>query len=552
MTSPLLALFVRSLREDARSRATYWTRGGLGFFLLLVMLLFALPSVWGNAPGRTLFSMVITIQAMVITFVGLSYFASAVAEEKEEQTLGLLRMTGLNPLSILLGKSTSRLCGALLLLVAQIPFTVFSITLGGISLWQITAAYCALAAFVFLLCNLALLGSVLARTTGGAVFFCLVVFGLWIGILSLLKFTQFVSTHLGTPLSFDAATSAMWTATPMARLTEVLGTGFHGFPIGWQFLSNLAFGVCCFLLAWAAFERFCDRLSEGAPAIAIRTPPLPSPAPVQGAVAVITPPPARKLFRGIFASRPPRVWKDALMWKDFYFLCGGSRGFAWRVLGYGAGIVYDVWQQLVGGASTMNINGTAQSIIPFIFSIDAGVMASRIFRTELRDQTLAALSTLPCDMRSIVRHKVFACLLAAAPGALCAASIEIFLLVSSMGNSVAPDRKLMILELFGGWLQTLLMLNVVAWLSLSLKRGALALGYVLTFLVSTILSLLVMVAATAGLFVTLAALTGSASANIRAVVPYLQPALSILVAIVGIGIFYHRGLRDLEILAAES
>ena len=32
----------------------------------------------------------------------------AVAEEKVEQTLGLLRMTGLSPLSILLGKSTSR------------------------------------------------------------------------------------------------------------------------------------------------------------------------------------------------------------------------------------------------------------------------------------------------------------------------------------------------------------------------------------------------------------------------------------------------------------
>ena len=53
------------------------------------------------------------------------------AEEKEEQTLGLLRMTGLSPLSILLGKSTSRLCGALLLLAAQFPFTIFAVTLGG-------------------------------------------------------------------------------------------------------------------------------------------------------------------------------------------------------------------------------------------------------------------------------------------------------------------------------------------------------------------------------------------------------------------------------------
>ena len=82
--------------------------------------------------------------------------------------LGLLRMTDLNPLSILLGKSTSRLCGALLLLAAQFPFTLLAVTLGGVSARQIVAAYLALGAYTFFLCNLALLASVVARRTGQA------------------------------------------------------------------------------------------------------------------------------------------------------------------------------------------------------------------------------------------------------------------------------------------------------------------------------------------------------------------------------------------------
>jgi len=175
MTSPLLALFVRSLREDSRSKAVYWARSGMGAFILLVLAGFAMANTWAGSPGRTFFTEIVILQAVSITFIGLSYFASAIAEEKEEQTLGLLRMTDLNPLSILLGKSTSRLCGALLLLACQFPFTVFAVTLGGISLGQIAATYFSLGAYTFMLCNIALLGSVLARTTPRAAFFSVVV-----------------------------------------------------------------------------------------------------------------------------------------------------------------------------------------------------------------------------------------------------------------------------------------------------------------------------------------------------------------------------------------
>src|SRR5436190_2075225 len=158
MTSPLLALMGRALREDVNDKRTYQTRVSVGVIILLALMMVSMASKWTSATGRTFFVIVVTLQTLTITLSGLTYFASAIAEEKEEQTLSLLRMTGLNPLAVVLGKSTSRLCGALMLLAAQLPFTIIAVTFGGISLRQIVATYCTLAAYTFLLCNIALLG----------------------------------------------------------------------------------------------------------------------------------------------------------------------------------------------------------------------------------------------------------------------------------------------------------------------------------------------------------------------------------------------------------
>src|SRR5439155_21710329 len=115
---------------------------------------------WLGAPGLRFFQAVVQINFFFITLAGVGYFASAITEEKEEMTLGLLRMTSLNPLSILLGKSTSRVFGAVLLLLAQFPFTLLAVSLGGVSVAQVMAVYCTLGAYVFLLSNVALFCSV--------------------------------------------------------------------------------------------------------------------------------------------------------------------------------------------------------------------------------------------------------------------------------------------------------------------------------------------------------------------------------------------------------
>jgi len=535
MNPALLALFIRSLREDARGQATYWARAGLGCFLLLVMAIFALPARGISAPGLVFFSVVIGFQIAAISLMGLSYFSSAIAEEKEEQTLGLLRMTGLSPLSILLGKSTSRLCGALLMLAAQFPFTIIAVTLGGISLGQVVAAYCAVGAFIFLLCNLALLGSVLARGTAGAAVFCLIVIGLVLGVVPLLNGLEWLAVNgFNRHLSLDRVANAIWSVTPIARLTEVLETGYHGGAVGWQVMVNVAFGVGCFLLAWAVFQRFCEREIEG-PGTATR------------AVASVMVNSMGVRLRGL---RVPRPWRDALAWKDFYFLWGGRMGFIIRTLLYGGVLACDGWAVATKGTAFATYGFGVQSIplMPMAFSIDLSVMAARVFRTELRDQTFSTLAMLPCDIRDIVHRKVWGCFLAAAPGAFCSLGIQI-LFLAFMRDSTAAGTNMSIHTIWGiqvvtGWLGKVFVIVLIAWLSLYMKRGALPAGWFLSFVASTLVSIIGMLILTATSF---AFLRGS-----PVLIVYGLPAITAGVGLLVSWILYLQGIQRLQSLAGEE
>src|SRR4030095_6329636 len=165
MPRALLALFTRALREDVRAKSMYWARAGLVGIVLCQVGFVNLRMGGAGAPGLFFFQSVIWMNLVFISLAGLSYFSSAITEEKEEMTLGLLRMTNLNPLSILLGKSASRQIGALLLLLSQVPFTLLAVALGGVTLAQIIAAYTCLGAYTLFLGNVALFHSVISRRT---------------------------------------------------------------------------------------------------------------------------------------------------------------------------------------------------------------------------------------------------------------------------------------------------------------------------------------------------------------------------------------------------
>ena len=151
----LLALFARSLRELIRAPLAHWACSAMVGVIFLFLLAANAGATATTAPGLKFFFNVLAVVLVFTTLAGVTYFATAITEEKEEGTLPLLRMTDLSPLAILLGKSTSRLSAALLVLAATLPFTLLAVTLGGISARQVFASYLCLGSYLALLANVA-------------------------------------------------------------------------------------------------------------------------------------------------------------------------------------------------------------------------------------------------------------------------------------------------------------------------------------------------------------------------------------------------------------
>lgn len=461
MTSPLLALFVRSLREDARLKTTYAARAGLVLIVGVFMIFSVILSGWRGAPGLNFFTAIVHIQTVFITLAGLSYFASAITEEKEENMLGLLRMTELDPLSILLGKSTSRLCGALLLLAAQFPFTLLAVTLGGITTRQIIAAYLALGAFTFFLCNLALLASVVARRTGHAAGIIGVTLGaFWFAGTIAVVFANALGAAAGS-MFFRQMAHGLSAASTSGRLNEVLGTAFDGAIFGWQFAFNLGAGLLFFGAAWLIFERECERDSAASTASS-------------GAWL-------RRRFP------PGRVWLRALVWKDACFLHGGRGLAALKLAGYGLALAVFIAQLWFRGSfshmgAVINVLFFAAGFGLLIFLIELGFAASRMYRVEAQDGTFSSLSLLPISIFDLHGAKVQSCHHAVMPIAvwtgLTFASGLVLAATRETDRLLAGVVLTFVVTIFYVLPQTMLYFNLVTWLSLKMPRGALPLAIV--------------------------------------------------------------------------
>ena len=477
MRIPLLALFERSLRVDARTPSVFGTRVALLTILLVSLLEVEQTSRYGfsSAPGLQLFTGVLWINVVFISLAGLSYFASAITEEKEETTLGLLRMTDLNALSILLGKSTSRLVGAGMLLLAQVPFTLLAVTLGGVSTRQIAAGYCTLLAYVFLLCNIALFGSVVFRRTAVAALmtgvFVWIIFVLPSVILGAFRDAMAAGVFVATSgwravlirsLEFMTGVSA-W-----SRLSKILRTGFAEGPIGFQVISNVVIGIGFFLLAWVVFEPCTRNQYEDAP--------------VRGIVT---------MRKGRRARMPEGVCDlGAVTWKEFRFAGGGVRGLALKFLVFGvatAGFAKVIW--LTNDGSRREVFGAFLIWTSLTVSaVNLAFDASRVFKNEVRWKTLSSLVLLPFSIREIAYRKVLGSVAGVTP----------YLLYCFIGLLLIPKQfsqfldgitthqeGFMFLAIFVS--QYILFLHLTAYLSLVIKRGALPLAVAIQYVGGTFL-----------------------------------------------------------------
>jgi hypothetical protein len=458
---------------------------GLAALILLFLGLAHLSSgsQGSSTAGLTFFTMVIWINVVFFTVVGLSHFASAITEEKEEMTLGLLRMTNLNPLSILLGKSTNRLFVALLYLIAQFPFTLLAVTLGGVATSQVVAAYVSLAAYIMLLANLALFFSVLCRRTYTAAFLSFV--SLVVGVVMIWIVHAVVQMLLGVgilqnPGAVEARMPEMLAECTIAyRLADVLSTGFAGGPLCPQVISNIALAAVLFGMSWLIFDS-ATRSQLGVDA-----------GPARPVTSAKTVPGRRRLFA------PGRPGTGAIYWKDRHFLHHGRTGLLVRFLCLAAlffgvipGIAYVLETEFFTDPKTLgkfldHMNGYGWFIFwvsLFLGILQLGLLAGRIFREEIRWQTLSSLAMLPTSMRSIAYQKVAAALVVVLPFAVFAC-IGLLMGMEDFGDIIGDafsgdgeESAAFVCALFYAVGQIVLGTHLIAWLSIHLKWGAFALG----------------------------------------------------------------------------
>lgn len=466
---PLLALFLRSLREDVRHRGTYLLRTMLVVLILFFLWVTHSTQGWRGAPGRSFFTAVLWIDLFILCIVGLSYFASAIAEEKDDDTLGLLRMTDLNALAILLGKSTGRLCGALLLIAAQLPFMLVAVTMGGLDVRQVLAGFALLLAFAFHLANLALIGSVLCGRTSTAAGFTGVLLAAFVFAPTILDWDTYVLFHPGEPL---ARFCQGWIdATPTARLREITMTGFKGSPLGLHFVVNVALGVVWFGVAWALFERCAGSDGDAEPRA-----PLPIPPAVQLAAPVSAAP----------VDRCGRPQAHALRWKDYHFLAGGIG--ATIIKGVIAFVIVAFIAGQMKAVSASEVGGVLFGVASVVFVLALAVDAARIFKHERRDQTLSSLALLPCSIERLVWEKVRGCFATNWP-LVAMMALGLALLARDLLPDLSRDwvrRPKSVFE--GGAIVLCFIISAVqlpltiAWMSLRLRWGGFPIGFTVWFL----------------------------------------------------------------------
>ncbi len=486
----IATLMGRSLRLDARQLQTHLFR--LAFVLIIYFMMMAaqIQSMMFGAPGLQFFMNMIFLNISFISLGGISFFSSAITEEKEEDTIGLLMMAGINPLGILLGKSTARLFQALLLLTVQFPFTLLAITLGGVTLHQVVAAYVALLAFTVLMANVALLCSVISRRSGsaaGLTTLWLVLHGLAPslveGPVSVLRGESWVAGSLWGNALIQFL-DLIVQSDVIRRLYAIVQTGFDESALTTQVVTNLAGGLVFFLLSWALFTRY---------ALA---------ADVQGVSRGLL----LRSERRVSSFAAGRAWSNPLVWKEYNFLTGG-RPYLWGKL-IGFALLYPLlfpvmagFRYLGGDPRPWDVDGEVMpahfTIAIAVLVIELSIYASRLFHDEIRLQTLSSLLMLPRSIAYVAYSKLAGMLLGALP-------TLVFVILDSV--LVAPNMKdwFEVASHPGFWFPIVMFtvfLHLVVLLSLFVKWGALPLAF-FVMLISTyccpVVFVLVMVASEGG------------------------------------------------------
>lgn len=488
------ALLIRMLREDAMRLRLHL--GRIGFLGLTV---FPLISTYASmnrqsAAGLGYFQAIIWLDLIFLLTVTSGLYSSAICEEREQGTLGLLKMTGVSRLAILLGKSTSRLITTLGFLLIQLPFVALSVTMGGVSLNQVLSAMFSIGAFSILLCNWGLFCSLACNTTRAASFLT----GFWIWAYLLLpRVLGWILSGVAPLLQAGVLNRCLtWVLDVIAevnettifnRLAVIQQTGFSGDYLSLQVVSNMAAGMLLFGISWLLFERWTR-----------------NPEPVIDQRSSL-------LYSRIgFRRKQPqarvsgRVWRNPFAWQEYSFVQGGnSRWFLrWIVPPCLAGLVIVCMHVMVawslGTIKGPTIEeqveifvGTILGITAVFFAAESLSGSSRMFGDEYREGTLTTLLLLPLSIGHVELQKVLGEVRGMIPyffWGVVSLICTIWMSPESAFENLSTNREILffVFSAIGGYL---LLYQLIIWYSVHVKRGAMGFGFLTAYLGTAFFSL---------------------------------------------------------------
>ncbi len=455
MISGTQTLFNWSLRSDTKSIYPHVVRAGFCGFMMLAILAAWADSLAGMAPGLKFFSWICRLNVLLISVSGISYFVSAVTEEKDSGTLALLRLAGVSPLAIVLSKSTSRLISALMLLLIQLPFTFLAITLGGVTWQQVIAAYLALAAWMCMVGNVALFCSVRCRTSGRAATLATSVLLLFFAAGPILMGVAGLTAVPWLPPRLIAACEGLRNEQQLMSVTVRLDAIFTTTPgltlFAEQFWRNMAVGCTMFALSVLLFNRYSEPAEDNPHGRSARV---------------------RRYTIG-------RCWRLPIVWKDFLFFTGGKSFLAIKTLGYAAMICGFVWfHQLERPNSdrwlSEDLTRAAFGTAALLLTVEMMLYASNSLFLEARQSAIASLRMLPIQTPAILLQKVGACLVALLPAIVTLLTLFVYDTAAVTSTYDFPGQVV-------GWVFiTLMLTHMTVLLSLYTRWAALPLAILIT------------------------------------------------------------------------
>lgn len=450
----------RSLQATSRSSAHFYLRIALVVGMVVALVLAAAWSSALGAAGRTLFAYLAYMNVGFLTLVAVGWYAPILTEEKEAETLGLLRLAGFRMASILIGKSVGAFMATALMLWIQLPFSVLAASLGGITSHQVQSGYVALAAFAVLAYGVGLLMSVFANRTTTAARLTAWALGAiilvpWIGgwLVGALVRAGTVSRGGAIEGSISRVVDGLGSLSPLPILEEVMTTNWSGdlVPEGcWTMVvSGLVLVVLAGVLASLirAEDGYRSQLGE--------------------------------MSLGGRPDTRPGLRSRALVWKDQHFFAGGRRGLIGRSVLYVGVLALCAAISIDGTSGAATVTGwgwTAIWAMTIGIVVEVGIQASRVYRVEVDDQTLFGLCLLPTRIGTWAYFKgvgaIWAC---AAPAIGFGVAVALVVFGSNWlygpGGGIGAFLGLAFATMYGIAV-LLILIHVTMLLSLYLPRGA--------------------------------------------------------------------------------